>query len=199
MCIRSDFTPKGMPQECPLVYKKLSRSLKTKSLTWFSICLLTNLTPTPCIASLSPTGYVYMLLCPEWPASSPILQNSSQSFPFWGSLFLYFFSKYISLRSSIFVFFYSFKSKWREQAINSITSFEKCHAVHEKGALPNVKLRGWDALEWNIPAIPLFGTSCFFSTGTEALVKRSAPLFMKALPEWFGTESPCKTQFSEKM
>ena len=31
--------------------------------------------------------------------------------------------------------------------INSITLFEKCHAVHEKGALPNVKLHGWDALE----------------------------------------------------
>lgn len=42
------------------------------------------------------------------------------------------------------LFFYSFKIKWREQVINSITSFEKCHAVHEKGALPNVKLRGWD-------------------------------------------------------
>ena len=36
------------------------------------------------------------------------------------------------------LFFHSFKSKWREQVINSITSFEKCHAVHEKGALPNV-------------------------------------------------------------
>lgn len=99
------------------------------------------------------------------------------------------------------LFFYSFKIKWREQVINSITSFEKCHAVHEKGALPNVKLRGWDALEWKIPAILLFGTSYFFNMGTEALVKGSAPLFMRALalPAWFGAESPCKKQFSEKM
>lgn len=66
--------------------------------------------------------------------------------------------------------------------INSITTYKKkCYAVHLKAASPNVKLYSWDILKMKISAILMFRTSHFFNTSMEALVKVSAPLFMKAL------------------
>lgn len=194
-----------MPQKCPLVHKKVSKSLNTKSPPWSRACLLASLIPTLARAGLTIPHLLHLRVSLPRMASSPLSyyllivpQNPSQSSS-WGNLF----SKYTSLLSGFFLLFcfYPFKIKQREQVINSATAFEKCHAVHLRDAFPNVKLYGCDVLEWKIPAILVFRTLYFFNTDTESLVKVSDPLFIKALAllSSFGAASSCKKQFSEKM